>query len=93
MEKNDNKFMTGFLWGVIIGGVCVYLLSTKKGKNILKELSDNGFDLLEQVGEDVNEFDSSNQGEKPLPKSEVGVSSESGSGLGRRFFKGIKRKS
>lgn len=37
-----NNFFSGFLLGVIIGAAIVFLLGTKKGKKILKAISEEG---------------------------------------------------
>lgn len=50
--NNDNKFFNGFLLGAIVGGVAVFLLGTKTGKNLLKIVSEQGLEgftnLLEE---------------------------------------------
>lgn len=83
--------MGGFFLGVIVGGLIVYLFATKRGRKILKELSENGFDLIESFEEDnaVNEYISEDKGDNHAYSTD-----ESGNGksLKRRFFKGIKRK-
>ena len=43
---NDNKFTTGLLLGLILGGGAVFLLGTKTGKNLLKIISEQGMDGL-----------------------------------------------
>lgn len=59
---NDNKFTTGLLLGIILGGGAVFLLGTRTGKNLLKIVSEQGLDglvnLLEEYGlEDLEEID------------------------------------
>lgn len=68
MENNNNNnsgnnFFSGFLLGALVGAAVVFLLATKKGKRILKIISEKGLDnisnLLEkadQAGE-LEEFD------------------------------------
>ena len=58
MDNNNHqggKFINGFLLGLIIGAGVVFLFGTKKGKRLLKNLSEDGFgnitDILEQAGE------------------------------------------
>lgn len=46
-EKKQGKFLDGFFWGAVIGGGLAYLLSTKKGRDLLKDLGQNGLDMLE----------------------------------------------
>lgn len=50
-----TKFMTGLMWGAIIGGGLVFLLGTKKGKSIIKALSEEGIELSELLGDDEEE--------------------------------------
>ena len=62
MENNHSagsgqggKFINGFLLGALIGAGVVFLLGTKKGKKLLKSLSEDGLgniaDILEDAGE------------------------------------------
>ena len=61
MNNNDQggKFVNGFLLGALIGAGIVFLLGTKKGKRLLKNLSEDGLgnitDILEQAGELEND--------------------------------------
>lgn len=50
-NNNQNNFFNGFLWGAIIGGGLVFFLSTKKGKNLLKTLSESGLEELSELVE------------------------------------------
>ncbi|MDO8657971.1 MAG: hypothetical protein Q7K55_04475 [Candidatus Levybacteria bacterium] len=50
-----GKFMSGLLWGAIIGGGLVFLLGTKKGKKIIKTLSEEGIELSQLLGDDEEE--------------------------------------
>lgn len=50
-----SKFMTGLMWGAIIGGGIVFLLGTKKGKKIIKTLSEEGIELSQLLGDDEEE--------------------------------------
>ena len=50
MNKNhSNKFFDGFLWGAIIGGGLVFILGTKKGKKILKMITEEGVEGLSEI--------------------------------------------
>ena len=54
MENNNSnngggKFLNGFLLGALIGGGLVFLLSTKKGKKIVKSFSENGLDNISKM--------------------------------------------
>lgn len=66
---NDNKFTTGLLLGLILGGGAVFLLGTRSGKNILKIVSDQGLDGLLNLLEEYN-FDGLEEMEE-VPEEEV----------------------
>lgn len=51
MEKKQGKFFDGFFFGAVLGGGVAYVLSTKKGRDFVKELIQDGADLLESVTE------------------------------------------
>ena len=46
--KNSHSPISqnSFLWGLIVGGLIVFLLVTKKGRRILKAISEEGFEKL-----------------------------------------------
>ena len=46
-ENKQGKFLDGFFWGAVIGGGFACLLSTKRGRDFLKDLIDEGIDILE----------------------------------------------
>lgn len=97
MDKNNNHhsgggFMNGFFLGVIVGAAIVFLLATKKGKQILKTLTENGFegmseltDMLEEDEEAVEEGYTQN-GEAPVAESQVATRKPI-----KRFFHGIRK--
>lgn len=107
-NKHENKFGSGFLWGAIIGGTLVLLVSTKKGRKVLRELADVGLDTIEnaaQVG-NLEEMEEEMVGENiaqerhESPEAEVSnqpqETSPSSEGNGhssiKRIFKGVKKK-
>jgi gas vesicle protein len=51
----DNKFFSGFLIGLILGAAAVLLLGTKKGKQILKTISEEGLENITKALEDLEE--------------------------------------
>lgn len=51
MENQNNKGGGGFFAGLLVGAAVGALISTKKGRQILKDLSDYG---LEYVGKAIN---------------------------------------
>lgn len=69
-KKGREHHTNNFVWGLIIGGGLMYLLTTPNGRKILKEISEGGIDKLsevidfeqlhalhEELGEEFNEKD------------------------------------
>lgn len=48
MSEGRNSSL-GFMWGLIIGAALGSLLSTKKGRKIIKEISEHGLESLENI--------------------------------------------
>ncbi len=56
MDNNgNNKFLNGFIWGFIIGGALVFLLGTKKGKKLLRAISEEGLENITDILESQDE--------------------------------------
>lgn len=99
MENNNgNKFLTGFLLGAIIGAGIVFFLGTKRGKKILKNLSEDGFDNIQELLENAGELEDE---ELPVPKEparemrypvQMAETEVPKKPLVRRFFRGIHKK-
>ena len=53
--NNGGKFSDGFLLGLIVGGVAVFLLGTEKGKKLLKVMTQEGGDALSNFLEELEE--------------------------------------
>jgi hypothetical protein len=57
-DRSSNNFPGSFLFGVLIGAAIVFLLGTKKGKKILKTISEEGIgnlnNLLEKADKATN---------------------------------------
>lgn len=99
MENNNpndggSKFLNGFILGAIIGGGIVFLLGTKKGKQILKSISEDGLDNISefidqqgQVKEDLDDEEVQESNDNLSPTSQPDKKP-----LVRRFFRGISRK-
>lgn len=92
MNEKQNKSSNGFLLGMIVGGSLVFLLGTKKGRKILKNLSENGLEALEGIL-DIEEIESLYDGEDMSEvDSEEKTNNKNGNSFGKRFFKGVKKK-
>jgi hypothetical protein len=50
---NNDRFSSGFLLGLIIGGGAVFLFGTKTGKKLLKEFSESGMEGINEILQDV----------------------------------------
>ena len=72
---NDNKFTTGLLLGLILGGGAVFLLGTRTGKNLLKIISEQGMDGITDLLEEYDLSDLEEVEEMP----EDGVQEEESS--------------
>jgi len=100
-NQNNGKFFSGFLIGFIVGAVVVFFLGTKKGKKLLKTISDKGIDnvsnLLEEADKtkDFDEIlDEGEETEEVLPKREFATRETviEEKPKVRRFFRGISRR-
>jgi hypothetical protein len=68
--NNEGKGNGGFWLGVIVGGAAVFLLGTKTGRNLLKNLSEQGLTGVSDLIEDVNMEDFEEEEEEipsPIP--------------------------
>lgn len=85
MNNNGNSnggFMTGLLLGALIGGGAVFLLGTKKGKKLLKTISEEGLEGISELGdfieneEEAYEDDEEIAAEKPKTAKSIGIKRE-----------------
>jgi hypothetical protein len=105
-NKSNNNSLGSFLLGVLVGAALMFFFTTKKGKKILKAISEKGLDNISDVLEDVDRGTdlseayeenpsfaetTEGQGRNSLPtKDIVGKYSEERPKV-RRFFRGISR--
>lgn len=94
-NKSGNNFFSGFLLGVLVGAGLVFLLGTKRGKKLLKMLSEKGLDNVSNIlkDEDVTMDPDESYGDsgENTPKKEATAKDVEGKPRVRRFFKGISR--
>lgn len=77
-------FSNGFILGTLVGASVVFLLGTKKGKSILKTLTENGFESIAGLKDIMDDdFFGDEEENAPLPSSPPQPI--------KRFFKGIKK--
>ena len=91
-NNGGSKFFDGFLLGLIIGGLAVFLLGTKSGKQILKKLSEDGLsgfeDLIEkyeETQENVEEDEDLDEKVETIEKEPVTVEVKPKKRLFKRF--------
>jgi uncharacterized membrane protein YgaE (UPF0421/DUF939 family) len=95
-HKSGNGFFSGFVFGLLVGGLVVFLLATKKGKKVLKAISEEGLDKVSDILEkterkaDLEEVYEEEE-ELTLPKRKI-VHREEVEVKPRRFFRGISRR-
>lgn len=72
MEQNSRSG-NGFILGVIVGALVVFLLFTDKGKRILKMLTEEGFEGLTDIIEKAEEkITNEEDGLEPEPETVAG---------------------
>lgn len=96
MEKKRNNFLDGFVIGAAIGGIAVFLLGTKKGREVLKIVRQEGKDRFERLenmfsayeeamGEDdMEEYLESESSDKKDDKQKNGLRKKLFNGLPKR---------
>lgn len=96
--NNDNRFFNGFLLGLFVGGAAVFLVGTRTGKNLLKIVSEEGWEgltnLLEEyelddlVEVEKEQEDNHNGHLKTTPSTQESPEEEKPK---KRFFKRVRR--
>lgn len=54
-HRDNHNSGNGFLLGLIVGGVATLLFTTKKGREIVKDLSDRGLERLSELQDAMEE--------------------------------------
>ena len=93
-NKSNGNFFSGFLLGVLVGGFLVFLLGTKKGKKLLKAISEEGLDNLSGILEKEDKavgLDEVYEEEEVAPKKHVIIERDIEE-KPKRFFRGISRR-
>lgn len=95
---HGSNFFSGFLLGALVGAGIVFLFGTKKGKKLLKIISEKGADNISNILEkaektaDLAEIHEEDGDEDVVPKRELAVKETvEEKPKARRFFKGISR--
>lgn len=70
-SHSGNGFASGLLWGLIIGGALALLFSTKKGRKILKAITEGGLEGVADLEDLLEEVSGQDEYEKPVIKKKV----------------------
>jgi gas vesicle protein len=103
VNKSGSNFFSGFLVGALVGAAIVFFLGTKKGKRILKIISEKGLnnvsnmlDKAESTAELEEVFDepsfakvTEGQGKKLNREDKIIVDDKPKT---KRFFRGISKR-
>ncbi len=105
-SSHGGNFFQGFLWGAILGGGIVFLLGTKKGKKLLKTITEEGLENITDIGElvedELEEYDEEpvvTQGKQVIPEEQTKTEPPVQSHVGEKptgvkhLFKNIRKKS
>lgn len=95
--NNGGNFLPGFLLGAVLGSGIIFLFGTKKGKILLKTITEEGLegiseveDIIEEVAEEYETPEVLEKKLEPQVNKEQ-VVEEKSSGV-KRFFRGIRKK-
>lgn len=103
MDKHDHhhggSFGNGFLLGLVVGAALVFFLFTKRGKQLLKVISEEGLAGVEEFKELLDLEDEEEDYEdvpsvKPMKmvvRAEEAVVEKVGKGA-KRFFRGVPKR-
>lgn len=89
-NQTDGKFFNGFLLGLLVGAFVVFLLGTKKGKKLLKAISEGGQDNISDILDKSVDLDEAVE-EEIVPKREIRFKETIEKPKVRRFFTGTRR--
>lgn len=81
-HNTNNGFVSGFIVGVVVGAAVVFLFFTKKGKKLLKLLSEEGLEgvseLEELIAEELIEEKPKSVKQKPTKAQNLPIESKDG---------------
>ena len=90
MNENNHNQSSHFLLGVMIGAAATALFTTKTGRKILKELSENGIEILEEKV-DLKEIAGKLTTKKEALTSKTQSNAPQEHASKKRLFKGVKK--
>ncbi len=86
-NKHSSGFMNGLLLGIIIGAALVFFLGTKKGKELLRTITEEGLEDFSELGEYFTENMDEEEMESSSDAPSEGHVVERASRPIKRFFK------
>mgnify|MGYP001588353409 CR=1 FL=1 len=69
IQPSPRSFFGGFLLGLLVGAAVVFLLGTKKGKRLLKAISEEGIDNISNILDEASKTEDLDE-EIEKPKKE-----------------------
>ena len=94
--KHQGNSLNSFMWGAIVGSGLTYILSQKKGRALLHDISENGIEALRGILDSENlegwkdkMYDHFNKDQESPRKVK---SSPAVAQPRKRLFRGLKRK-
>jgi hypothetical protein len=91
-NKSGGNFLSAFIIGALVGAAVVFFLGTKRGKKILKVISEKGMDNVSDIlkkAEETMDLDEVSE-EISADKKNIKENVEEKPRI-RRLFKGISR--
>lgn len=73
MEHKNEHHGNSFIWGLLIGAIFATLLTTTKGRRILKDLTDLGLELFEDFIEEKTRETETVKTREDIEESEEGL--------------------
>lgn len=63
-EHKGGGFLNGFLWGLLIGGGLALLFTTKKGRKIIRTVTEGGLESIAEVEDLIEDLEGKEDAEE-----------------------------
>ena len=95
-HHGSGGFMNGLILGILIGAGLIFLFGTKRGKQVLKAITENGVESLSDLTEILQNTEFEDEEEfaedgEVIPSKKVETRKPSVVRSTKRFFRGVKR--